>query len=149
MNFARKRYYQRYSAPLPSSAPSRPPLILLVEPDDAIRELLSEALLFHGFKVHVVKPGTSAATITQMRAQGIIVDFGPILSRCSMHFLYELRLARAAPDLAVLLTTTTTWIDPANTAFLRRLKCEVLYQPFELQTLIDWATYKLPTPTSR
>jgi DNA-binding NtrC family response regulator len=144
MNYVRKRYHQGPSHTPPPLAPQRPPLIVLIEPDEAIRELLHDVLSLHGYCVRTAAPSVSAAAIAQLRPQGVIIDFGPILSHYRMHFLHELRLALAELDLAVLLTTTSTWIDATNAGSLRRLQCEVLYQPFELQSLLDWAAFRLP-----
>lgn len=145
MTFARKRYHQHnYFGTPPPPRPQRMPLIVLVEPDEAICSLLNDVLSLHGYQVHSVAPSTSAAAIAQLRPQGVIVDVGPILSRSWKHFLYDLRITLAEADLAVLLTTTSTLIDAPNAAYVRRLQCEVLYQPFDLQALLDWAAYRLP-----
>jgi DNA-binding response OmpR family regulator len=145
MTYARKRYEQTPRPWLAPQTPPRAPLIVLLEPDEAIRELLSDVLTFQGYRVHIAAPHTSAATIASLQPQGVIFDVGPILSGSWVEFIDELRRSLAELDLAVLLTTTSTWVDTTNAAFLRLLGCEILYQPFELQSLLDWATYRLPS----
>lgn len=149
MTYARKTYEQTYGPRSALYTPQRMPLIVLLEPDEAIRELLTDVLTLQGYRVHVAAPNTDASTIALLRPQGVIFDVGPILSRSCIAFINELRHPRAELDLAVLLTTTSTWVDATNAAFLRMLGCEILYQPFELQSLLDWAAYKLPADGRR
>ena len=115
-----------------------PPIIAVVDPDVACRDMLRDLLDEEGYQVIACATPRQAQTLlARKRPDMLLLDVGPAMSRAERDVQRLLRHVLARRQTAVILCSTDPHLATTPAPALRELGCATLIKPFDIDTLLS------------
>ena len=127
-----------------------PPIIAVVDPDIACRDMLRDLLDEEGYQVIACAEPYQARTLpADKQPDVLLLDVGPEMSRAGYDVQGLLRHMLARRQTAVILCSTDPHLATAPTQALRELGCATLIKPFDIDTLLSLVRAELQRANER